>query len=175
MSLRVLRALFVVISLASATLAHAQQVGFISFGVYYSVNPQLSNGTKLQIVPDVDHPAVQCCAVISGHAPANPNVFDDLRDRDVTAYAIKLPATIDKDVSGFGVTGEAHFAKVGKTADATLEGGLKVRLSTCTSGEGVHYLGKRIGDGKTLVHLSQHVDADFEPTCPDADLEPRAR
>lgn len=175
MPLRALRALCLVVSLASTALAHGQQVGFISFGVYYSVNPKLSNGTTLQIVPDVAHPAVQCCAIISGHAPANLNVSDDLHDRAVTAYAITLPANFDKDVSGFGVTGEAHFAQVGKTADATLEGGLKVRLSTCTSGEGVHYLGKRIGDGKTLVHLSEHVDADFEPTCRDADLAPLAR
>ncbi|NIE66975.1 hypothetical protein [Burkholderia sp. Ax-1719] len=172
---RVIRALILLVALATAALAHAQQVGFISNGVYYSVNPQLANGTTLQIVPDVDHPAVQCCATISGRAHANPNVFDDLRDRAVTAYAIKLPPALDKDVSGFGVTGEAHFAHVGKTADATLEGGLMVRLATCTSGEGVHYLGKRIGDGKTLVHLSQHFDADFEPTCSDADLEPSAK
>lgn len=171
----VIRAVILVVSLASAALAHAQQVGFVSNGVYYSVNPQLANGTTLQIVPDVEHPAVQCCATISARAHANLNVSEDLRDRAVTAYAIKLPPTLDKDVSGFGVIGEAHFTHVARTADATLEGGLKVRLSTCTSSESVHYLGKRIGDGKTLVHLSQHFDADFEPNCSDTDLAPPAK
>ncbi|HEV3426759.1 MAG TPA: hypothetical protein VG320_02650 [Paraburkholderia sp.] len=171
-----LHALLFVVSLAVAAFANAQQVGFVSNGVYYSVNPQLADGATLQIVPDVAHPAVQCCATISGRARANPMVSDELRDRAVTAYTIKLPPALDKDVSGFGVIGEAHFAHVGATSsDATLAGGLKVRLSTCTSSEGVHYLGKRVGDDKTLVHLSQHFDADFEPTCSDADLQPPAR
>lgn len=174
MPIRALRALFLVVSLGLAALAHAQQVGFISNGVYYSVNPQLPKGTTLQVVPDVEHPAVQCCATISGRAPGNANVSDNLHDRAVTAYAIELPSTLDKDASGFGVIGDARFANVGRNVDATLAGGLKVRLSTCTSSESVHYLGKRIGDGKTLVHLSQHFDADFEPSCRDADLEPAA-
>ncbi|WP_431822962.1 hypothetical protein [Burkholderia sp. F1] len=37
--------------------------------------------------------------------------------------------------------------------------------------EGTHYLGRKVGNRKLLVHLYEYFDGEFEPTCKDSDLQ----
>lgn len=158
-------------ALAASAPLHAQQVGALVDGVYYTVNPHLAAGTRLQILPDDGRGVPQCCAVVTGparHAPTQ--VLDSLHDRTVTAYAVTLPHSVPADTNGFGIAGNATFGRRGAHPEATLDDGLRLAFATCTSSEGEHYLGRKVGDGKLLVHLYQYIDADLEGNCRDADL-----
>ncbi|WP_419689781.1 hypothetical protein ACN22W_24875 [Burkholderia theae] len=173
MPIRALRPLLIAPALAVSVAAHAQQVGVIADGVYYTPNTHLAAGTSLQVLPDDDKGIPRCCATITGPAgkPAN-QILDALHDdRTIAAYALSLPKSVAADTRGFGVVGTARFVRQGARPEAVLDGGLQLALSTCTSVEGTHYLGRKVGANKLLVHLYQYFDGELEPTCKDRDLK----
>ncbi len=152
--------------------ARAQQVGIVDNGVYYSLNPHLPAGTNVQVLPDDDTGVIQCCGKISGPAAhADRQISDSLRDRHVTAYTLTLAAPLSADTSGFGIAGQARMIRQGKHPQALLDDGTHLNLSSCTSMEGVHYLGRRAGDDKLLVHLYAYFDGDLEASCKDSELK----
>ncbi|CAB3746341.1 hypothetical protein B7G54_25295 [Burkholderia puraquae] len=177
MPIRSLRPLLTAAAFSVSIASYAQQVGVVAFGVYYTPNTHLAAGTSLQILPDDDKGIAHCCATITGPAskPAN-QIFDNLHDdrhegRAIAAYALSLPKSVPADTSGFGVAGDARFVRQGARPEAVLDGGLQLAFSTCTSAEGTHYLGRKVANGKLLVHLYQYFDGDLEPTCKDRDLK----
>ena len=168
------QALFMAVSLFVSSLSHAQQIGVVNNGVYYSVNPRLPNGTLVQVLTDDDNSVIRCCGEITGQAKdtgQQTQVLDSLRDRNITAYTLALSGSLSKEISGFGIAGHVRMLRQGQRPQAMLDDGLQVNLSVCTSAEGVHYLGRRVGDNKLLVHLYQYFDRDLEPTCKDAELK----
>jgi len=171
MSIR-FRMLLIALTLVFPVSANGQQVGVVAGGVYYSVNPHLQAGTLLQILPADDTGMVRCCATISGPAEKSElQIYDNLLDRKVIAYALSLPQSIPVETTGFGIAGSARFVRQGERPEAILENGLRLTFSTCGSMEGRHYLGRRVGNNQLLVHMYQHFDGEFEPTCKDTDLE----
>ncbi|WP_175878677.1 hypothetical protein [Burkholderia sp. BCC0097] len=173
MLIRPPRPLLIAPALAVSVAAHAQQVGVVADGVYYTPNTHLAAGTSLQVLPDDDKGVARCCATVTGPAgkPGN-QILDSLHDdRTIAAYALSLPKSIPADTRGFGVVGTAHFVRQGAHPEAVLDGGLPLAFSTCTSAEGTHYLGRKVGANKLLVHLYQYFDGELEPTCKDRDLK----
>ncbi|AXF25210.1 hypothetical protein CUJ89_26495 [Burkholderia pyrrocinia] len=173
MPIRPLRPLLISTALAVSLAAHAQQVGVVADGVYYTPNTHLAAGTSLQVLPDDDKGIAHCCATITGPAskPAN-QILDNLHDdRTIAAYALSLPKSVPADTRGFGVAGSARFVRQGARPEAVLDGGLQLAFSTCTSMEGTHYLGRKVGANTLLVHLYQYFDGELEPTCKDRDLK----
>ncbi|WP_455777435.1 hypothetical protein, partial [Burkholderia stabilis] len=173
MPIRPLRPLLIVPALAVSIAAHAQQVGVVADGVYYTPNTHLAAGTSLQVLPDDDKGVARCCATITGPAAKPGNqILDSLHDdRTIAAYALSLPKSVPADTRGFGVAGTARFVRQGAHPQAVLDGGLQLAFSTCTSVEGTHYLGRKVDGNKLLVHLYQYFDGEFEPTCKDRDLK----
>ncbi|AFQ51017.1 hypothetical protein [Burkholderia cepacia] len=176
MPIRPLRPFLIATALAASAApvaARAQQVGVVAGGVYYTPNTHLAPGTSLQILPDDDQGVARCCAMITGPA-AKPRdqILDALHDdRTIAAYALSVPKSIPADTSGFGVTGDARFVRQGVHPEAVLDGGLPLAFSTCTSIEGTHYLGRKVGSNKLLVHLYRYFDGEFESNCKDRDLK----
>ncbi|MDF3083260.1 hypothetical protein [Burkholderia sola] len=172
MSIRPFRPLLIAPALAVSIAAHAQQVGVVADGVYYTPNTHLAAGTSLQVLPDDDKGVARCCATVTGRAgkPGN-QILDSLHDdRKIAAYALSLPKSVPADTRGFGVVGTARFVRQGAHPEAVLDGGLPLAFSTCTSVEGTHYLGRKVGANTLLVHLYQYFDGELEPTCKDRDL-----
>jgi hypothetical protein len=167
-----MRALLATAAFLFSSLSYAQQVGVVENGIYYSVNPRLPAGTPVQVLPDDDKGIIQCCGEITGPAKKpDRQVSDNLHDRNVTAYALKLSGLLSTETSGFGIAGNVHMLRQGEHPQATLDDGLRVNFSICTSMEGTHYLGRRVGDNKLLVHLYEYFDGDLVPTCQDTDLK----
>ncbi|RQQ10204.1 hypothetical protein DF107_08120 [Burkholderia stagnalis] len=172
MTIHPLRTFLIASALAVSVTSHAQQVGVVTGGVYYTPNPHLAAGTPLQILPDDGTGVARCCATIKGPARKPPRqVFDSLRDRTMAAYALTMPPSIPADASGFGVVGPARFGRAGAHPEAVLDDDLRLAFSTCTSTEGVHYLARKPGSRKLLVHLYLYFDGEFEPNCKDSDLD----
>ncbi|KWE56879.1 hypothetical protein WL77_29130 [Burkholderia ubonensis] len=172
MPIRSLRTLLIASALACSIVSHAQQVGVVTHGVYYSPNPHLAAGTPLQILPDDDKGVARCCATITGPArKPSRQILDDLHDRTIVAYALTMPRSLPADTAGFGVVGPARFVRDGAHPEAVLDDDLRLAFSTCTSMEGTHYLGRKVGSRKLLVHLYEYFDGEFEPTCKDSDLQ----
>ncbi|MBN3728384.1 hypothetical protein [Burkholderia sp. Ac-20379] len=166
------RAWFSIAILLFSGIAEAQQVGVVESGVYYSVNPALPKGTRVQVLSDDDSGNVQCCGEIAGPAKhAGRQVLDSLRDRPVTAYALTTSGALSADSSGFGIAGNVKMVKQGAHPQAVLADGSHLNFSTCASAEGVHYLGRRAGDNKLLVHLYEYFDGDLESNCKDSELK----
>ena len=165
---------FIALTLVFPVSSNGQQVDVVSYGVYYSVNPHLQAGTLLQILPDDDSKGnVLCCARILGAAEKSRfQLYDNLLDREVIAYMLRLPQSIPAETSGFGIVGSARFVRQGARPEAILGDGLRLAFYTCASMEGRHYLGRRVGDKKLLFHMYQYFDIEFEPTCRAKDLEP---
>lgn len=171
---KIAKALFLAITLLVSSLAHAQQVGFVKEGIYYSVNPKLPKGTLVQVLTDDDNSVIRCCGEITGQAKdtgQRTQVLDSLRDRSITAYTLALSGSLSKETSGFGIAGYVRMLRQGARPQAMLDDGLKVNFSVCTSGEGWHYLGREVGNNKLLVDLYQYFDGDLEATCKDSDLK----
>ncbi|MXN74002.1 hypothetical protein GR157_04515 [Burkholderia sp. 4701] len=171
MTIHPLRTFLIASALAVSVTSHAQQVGVVTGGVYYTPNTHLAAGTPLQILPDDDKGVARCCATIKGPAgkPAR-QVLDSLRDRTMAAYALTMPPSIPADTSGFGVVGPAHFVRAGAHPEAVLDDNLRLAFSTCTSMEGEHYLGRKPDTRKLLVHLYLYFDGEFESNCKASDL-----
>jgi hypothetical protein len=166
------RTVFIALTLVFSVSSSGQQVGVVARGVYYSVNPHLQPGSRLQILPDDGTGLVLCCATISRSAAKGElQIYDNLRDRKIVAYTLSLPQSIPAQTMGFGIVGSARFVRQGAHPEAILDDGLRLTFSTCGSMEGLHYLGRRVGDNKLLVHMYQYLDGEFEPTCRDKDLE----
>lgn len=146
--------------------AFAQQVGVVNGEIYYTANADLNNGDVLQLV-DWNDDSLHCCATIIGKKLKNnsPNIFDSLRDKDIIEYSISVPKKAPKYIDGFGVVGNAKLKRGNQDVSAVLDHGLEIRLSGCTSMEGIHYIGRRADSGKILVHFYKNMDVDFESTC----------
>ncbi|MBN3819622.1 hypothetical protein G3N57_24750 [Paraburkholderia sp. Se-20369] len=171
MTIPPLRTFLFASALAVSVTSHAQQVGVVTDRVYYTPNPHLAAGTPLQILPDDGKGVARCCATIIGPARNPPRqVLDSLRDRTMAAYALTMPPSIPPDTSGFGVVGPARFVREGAHPEAVLDDNLRLAFSTCMSREGEHYLGRKPGNRKLLVHLYLYFDAEFESNCKDSDL-----
>ncbi len=176
MPIRPLRPLLIAAVLATLTApvaSRAQQVGVVADGVYYTPNTHLPAGASLQILPDDGKGIAHCCATITGPAAKPGNqILDALHDdRPIAAYALSLPKSVPADTTGFGVAGTARFVRQGAHPQAMLDGGLPLAFATCTSTEGTHYLGRKVGSNTLLVHLYQYFDGELESTCRDADLK----
>lgn len=167
-----MRALFATAVFLFSSFSHAQQIGVVENGVYYSVNPRLPKGTLVQVLTNDDKGVIRCCGEIAGLAKQpDRQVSDSLHDRSVTAYALTLSGSLSSETSGFGIAGYVHILRRGARPQATLDDGLRLDFSICTSTEGTHYLGRRVGDNKLLVHLYEYFDGDLEPTCKKGQLE----
>ncbi|WP_414441759.1 hypothetical protein [Burkholderia sp. 22PA0106] len=166
------RALFLTAMFLFSGIAEAQQVGVVDGGVYYSVNPVLPKGTRVQVLSDDGRGVIQCCGEISGPAKqANRQVLDSLRDRPVTAYALTPGGALSADSAGFGIAGNVKMIRQGAHPQGILEDGSHLNFSICASSEGMHYLGRRAGDNKLLVHLYEYFDGDLESNCKDSELK----
>ncbi|MEK6419019.1 MAG: hypothetical protein V4801_05405 [Burkholderia gladioli] len=153
-------------------MAEAQQVGVVDSGVYYSVNPALPKGTRVQVLSDDGQGVVQCCGEIAGPAgQPGRQVLDSLHDRQVKAYTLAPGGAVTADSSGFGIAGNVKMVRQGAHPQAVLADGSHLNFSTCASAEGVHYLGRRAGDNKLLVHLYEYFDGDLESNCKDSELK----
>ncbi len=166
------RALLLIAIFLFSGLAEAQQVGVVESGVYYAVNPALQKGTRVQVLSDDGQGVIQCCGEIAGPAKqASRQVLDSLRERQVTAYALTPSGAVTADSAGFGIAGNVKMVRQGAHPQAMLADGSHLNLSTCASAEGVHYLGRRAGDNKLLVHLYEYFDGDLESNCKDSELQ----
>jgi hypothetical protein len=135
-------------------------------GIYYSPNPRLTNGTVVQVLTDDDKSVIRCCGKIVGPVKGSDRqvqVTDSLHDRNMTAYALALSGSLSLDASGFGLAGNVQILQLGEHPQAMLDDGVRLNFSTCVSGEGWHYLGRRVGDNKLLVDLYNYFDGDLEP------------
>jgi hypothetical protein len=172
--MKIAHALFPTLALLLSSFSHAQQVGIVKNGIYYSLNPRLPNGTLVQVLTDDDKGLIRCCGEIAGPAKRPDDevqVLDSLHDRSVMAYTLTLSGSLLPETSGFGIAGYVHMVRQGQRPQAVLDDGLQLNLSICTSAEGWHYLGRRVGDNKLLVHLYKYFDGDLEPTCRRGELE----
>src|SRR5471030_3256208 len=95
----------------------------------------------------------------------SPSISSNLHDRAVLAFSVSIPEESPKYIDGFGVVGNAKLKKKRQGVNAMLDHGLEIQLSGCTSMEGIHYVGRRVDNGRILVHFYKNMDVDFEPTC----------
>jgi len=144
----------------------SQQVGVVDGEIYYTVNADLKNGDALQLV-DWGDASIYCCAKIIGRKSGkdSPSIFDSLQDRSIIEYSISKPEKVPEYLNGFGVIGNAKLNKKRGGVNAMLDHGLEIHLSGCMSMEGIHYVGRRVDNGKILVHFYKNMDVDFDPTC----------
>lgn len=151
-----------------SSFAFGQQVGVLEGETYYSVNGKINHGDMLQLV-DYSSGKIYCCATILKQIPKNDEsrVSDILHDRNVFSYSISGAEGAPKNIDGFGIVGSAKIEMHHGTVEVKLDDGIDVSLSTCTSTEGVHYVGRRVKTGKILVHFYNYLDADLDPTCKD--------